>query len=202
MCLAMGLVAGGNPTKGLLVLSLGYTLWWGTAAGAWTWLTLIIGALVLLAGDRIRWVERPTAMVGLAVLGAALSLGRLAAAGPGEDLTKAHYKPMRALAERLERALPADRTVLVTAPNGLGFTAQFDYQMGTIYALRRNGQHPVTAQNAALGAAYDPRGRRADYVLGLRQEDKALPAGAQLLMHLPRDRGAQAGIAVTLERTR
>jgi hypothetical protein len=39
-------------------------------------------------------------------------------------------------------------------------------------------------------------------VLRLQQDDKALPAGAQLIMHLPRDRGAQAGIAVTLERAR
>jgi hypothetical protein len=180
---AIGLVAGSNPTKGLLVLSLGYTLWWGTAAGAWAWMTLVVGSLALFAPRRLELVRRRGVVAGLAVIGAALAIARLAAAGPGEDLQEPRYAPMRALAYRLEARVPDGATVLVTATASSAFGSQFDYLMGSIYALRRDGHRVLTPQPGALGGSYDPRGRRPDYVVRL--------------IHTPDD-----GVAVAAERVR
>jgi hypothetical protein len=196
---AIGLVAGGNPTKGLLVLSLGYTLWWGSVAGAWAWMTLMIGSLALVAPQRLEPLRRPAALAGLAALGAAIAIARLAAAGPGEDLQKPRYAPMRALAEGLEAKLPDGATVLVVGTASSGFGAQFDYLMGSIYALRHGGARVVTTQFGALGGSYDPRGRQPGYVLRVAPADRP-PQSRDLLFRPPA--GREVGVAVTLDRAR
>jgi hypothetical protein len=197
LCAAIGTVAGGNPTKGLLTLSLGYNLWWGTAAGAWAWLTLAVGGLVLFGPAVLRRLKRPAALGGLATLGAALAIARLAAAGPGIDPLQPRYAPMSALADRLEAALPAGRTVLVDAPGGVGFSPAFDFQMGSVYALRRHGDKVITAASAPLGSAYEPRGKRADYVLTLARGTTPR-TGAEVLMHIPPSRAVPGGLVATL----
>jgi hypothetical protein len=199
MAIAIALVAGGNPTRGLLVLSLGYTLWWGSAAGAWAWVTLVVGSLALFGARRLTMLTQPSAVVALAVIGTALAITRLAVAGPGEELQKPSYGPMRALAKRIEASLPDRGTVLVTGARNNGFDTQFDYLMGSIYALRRDGLRVVTAQNTQLGGAYDPRGRRPDYVLRVAPANSpALPG--KLLLRTTASR--EAGVAVTLDRVR
>jgi len=68
LCLALGSVAGENPKNHLLALSVGYTMWWGSPAGMWAWLTLACGAVALLArrglalGDPAR---RVSAVIGV-----------------------------------------------------------------------------------------------------------------------------------------
>jgi hypothetical protein len=200
LCIAIGLVAGGNPAKALLPLSLGYTLWWGTAAGAWAWLTLAVGATVLFAPGVVRRLERPAALAGLALIGVVLATVRLAAAGPGSDPLRPRYGPMSTLADRIDGALPSGRTVLVSAPGGFGFDPKFEYLTGSVYALRRHGDRVVTGANAAFGNEYDPRGRRADYVLHIERASAARPPGARLLLLLAPSRLAPGGVAVTLTR--
>jgi hypothetical protein len=198
LCFAIGLVAGGNPTKGLLVLSLGYTLWWGSFAGAWAWLTLAVGLVVLLAGRHTRLVARPAVVAGLAVLGAIVSIVRVAYAGPGEDLTRMHFRPMRELARRLDGAIPERGTVSVVASErGLG--SQYDYETGSIYALRSGGRRVVTDQVGSLGGSYDPRSHAPDYVVRIQRETAPLPAQARVLKRLPRDPGTPAALVVTVE---
>jgi hypothetical protein len=200
LCVAIGLVAGGNPAKGLLPLSLGYNLWWGTAAGAWAWLTLAVGAAVLFARDRVKWVERPAPLAGLALLGVVLAVARLAAAGPGPDPLSPRYGPMSALADQLDSALPSGRTVLISAPGGVGFDPKFDYEMGSVYALRHHGDSVITDASAPLGSVYDPRKRRADWVLRIERASVAPPPGARTIMHIPPSRAAPGGVVVTLAR--
>jgi hypothetical protein len=199
LCLAIGLVAGGNPTKGLLVLSLGYTLWWGTAAGSWAWLTLATGAVVLFAEDRARRVARPAVVGVVGAIAAAVAIGRLVDAGPGVDLKRPHFRPMRVLAARLENALPAGRSILVTATD-LGFAdPRYDYEMGSVYVLRRDGRRVVTARTDALGGAYDPLRWPPEYTVRLQREGAAPSARAQVLLRLPRDPGTPAALVVTVE---
>jgi hypothetical protein len=198
LCVAIGLVAGGNPAKGLLPLSLGYNLWWGTAAGAWAWLTLAVGAIVLFAPGLVGRFERPAALAGLALIGVVLATVRLAAAGPGPDPLSPRYEPMSTLADRLDDALPSGRTVLVSAPGGVGFDPKFDYQMGSVYALRRHGDSVITDASAPLGSVYDPRGRRADWVLRIERGAVAPPTGARVVMQIPPSRAAPGGVVITL----
>jgi hypothetical protein len=202
LCLGIGLVTAGTPTKGLLPLSLGYTLWWGTAAGAWAWMTLAVGAAVLLSGDRLRRVERAPALGALAAAGAAAVIAGLATAGPGEDILAARYEPMRTLASRIEAAIPGGRTVLVSGARNGGFDTQFDYEMGSIYALRRDGQRVVTGESAALGSAYSVGAHRPDYALDVRREGTPGPAGAQVLARIPLAPGKPEAVLVTLARLR
>jgi hypothetical protein len=200
MTFAIALVAGGNPTKGLLVLSLGYTLWWGTAAGAWAWATLVLGSAALFVRHPlVARLSRPSAVVGLAVLGATVAVVRLAIAGPGEELQKPHYGPMRAIAGRLEATVPGGATVLVIGGRSSGFEADFDYLMGSIYALRRDGHRVVTTESAALGGSYDPRGQRADYLLRAVPATTSPPLGNPLYRTHTR---REAGVAITIERAR
>jgi hypothetical protein len=200
MSIAIALVAGGNPIKGLLVLSLGYTLWWGSAAGAWAWMTLIFGSGALFARQRVvARLGRSAAVVGLAALGATVAIVRLAVAGPGEELQKPHYAPMQAIAERLEATVPAGATVLVIGTRANGFGAPFDYLMGSIYALRRDGHHVVTTQNTALGGSYDPRGQRPNYLLRVAPANAA-PRLGNLLYRTQTSREVE--VSVTLERAR
>src|SRR3954447_5202648 len=200
LCVAIGLVAGGNPAKGLLPLSLGYNLWWGTAAGGWAWLTLAVGAIVLFAPGLVRRLQRPAALPGLALIGVVLATVRLAAAAPGPAPLSPRYEPMSTLADRLDGALPSGRTVLVSAPGGVGFDPKFDYQMGSVYALRRHGDRVVTDANAPLGGEYARRGRRADYVLHIQGASSAGPPGARQLLLLARGGAQPGGVAVTLTR--
>jgi hypothetical protein len=200
MTFAIALVAGGNPTKGLLVLSLGYTLWWGTAAGAWAWATLVLGSAALFARHRfVAHLSRPSAVVGLAALGATVAIVRLAVAGPGEELQKPRYAPMRAISKRLEARLPKGGIVLVTGTRNNGFDTQFDYFMGVIYALKRDGHRVVTTQNIALGGGYDPRGQRPDYVVRVVPASAAPPLGNLLFRA---QTSGEAGVAITVERAR
>jgi hypothetical protein len=197
MAVAIALVAGGNPTKGLLVLSLGYTLWWGSAAGAWAWMTLVIGSVVMFKRQPLARLNRPRVVLALALLGAAIAIARLAVAGPGEELQKPHYAPMRALAKRLETRLSDGATVLVIGTRNSGLDAQFDYLMGSIYALRRDGHRVLTTQNTALGAGYDPRGQQPQYILRVLPAN-AVPQRTNLLLQTLAN-SDRRGLAVTLE---
>lgn len=201
MALAMALVASGTPIKGLLILSFGYTLGWGTAAGAWAWLTVILGGLVLLAHQRVRAIQRPRALALLASAGIAASLLRLAAAGPGEDLLRPRYKPMRTLASRLEAAVPSHSTVLVTSTNDTGFDGQYDFEMGSIYVLRHRGRGVLTPRSVLFGSTYDPRDRPADYVLRVAPAGTAVPRGASVVLRTPAGGPGTHGLVITLART-
>jgi hypothetical protein len=200
LSLSIGLVAGSNPTKGLLVLSLAYTLWWGTAAGAWAWMTLVVGLVALFAPRRLELTRRPRALAALAVAAAAVAIARLAVAGPGEDLQRPHFSPMRALADRLETTVPDGATVLVTGTASGGFGAQYDYLTGSIYALRHDGHRVLTPQSSPLGGKYDPRGRRPDYVVRLVPANA--PAGRGLVLLRTAGARPEDGVIVTAERTR
>jgi hypothetical protein len=198
LCVAIGVVAGGNPTEGLLPLSLGYNLWWGSAAGAWAWLTLAIGALVLFRQSAVRRLEAPAVLGGLALVVVAIAVGRLAVAGPGPDPLSGRYKPMSDLAGRLESALPKGRTVLVSAPGGVGFDPRFDYQMGTVYALRHHGEKVITEASAPLGSSYGIRGRRADYTVRIGRASTHVAPGARVIARVPPSSATRGGVVVTL----
>jgi hypothetical protein len=106
---------------------------------------------------------------------------------------------MRVLAARLENALPAGRSILVTATD-LGFAdGEYDYEMGSIYVLRRQGRRVVSARADALGGAYDPLRWPPEYTVRLQHDGAAPSARAQVLLRLPRDPGTPAAPVVTVE---
>jgi hypothetical protein len=165
-------------------------------------MTLVIGAVVLIAGARVRRIERAPALAVLAAAGAIAAIASLAAAGPGEDVIASRYRPMRALESRLDGLVPSGTTVLVSRSRSGAFDTQFDYEMGAVYALRREGVRVVTGESAALGAAYRPDGTKPDYVLRVRREGTPAAARAQVLARIPLQPGKPAAVLVSLTRLR
>jgi hypothetical protein len=192
LSLALGAVAASTPTKGLLPLSLGYTLWWGTAAGAWAWLTLACGAAALLLREPFE--RRRGAALALAACGVAAAIVSLAAAGPGEDVLASRYAPMRRIESRLTALVPPGSRVLVAGSRNGGFDTQFDYAMGSVYALRRHGARVLAETSAALGRRYRPGGA-VDWIVRVEPDAGPLPAGARLVQRVG---GGRAAVRVTL----
>jgi hypothetical protein len=196
---ALGMVAAGTPS-GILSLSLGYTMWWGSIAGMWAWLVLAWGAATLVAEGRVRRrMEARRSLAALAIAGAAAVAVQLLSAGAGEDVLKPRYRPMRTLAARLERAIPEGRTVLVDSESGNGgFDSQFDFQMGSVYGLRSGGRRVVTHSSTALGKYYRPDRHTVDDYVRIERSQTAPAQPGIVLAKIPSGRGSHDFVWVTL----
>jgi hypothetical protein len=188
LCAALAFVAASTPTSGLLGLSIGYTLWWGSPGGMWVWLALAWSAAVLWSGAGRRLPARRPALAALAVLGSAAAVSSLVRAGAGENLLSRTYEPMRTIAQRLDGAVPRGRTVLVeSAHRGSTFNSEFDFEMGSAYALRRDGAHVLSRGWKGIGASYDPDGHRPEEIVRVSLGRAPAPAGGRLIARLPLD---------------
>jgi hypothetical protein len=154
LSLGVAVVAASTPSSGILFISVGYTLWWASIAGMFTWLVLGWSVLTLL---RPAVVPRPLRYV---VAAGALAGGLVVAiaAGPGPDQTRPLYKPMRAIAASLDKdALPGTPVAIERSTGGDPFDHRFDVTASAVYALRLHGARPSgPGLEQGFGSWYSP----------------------------------------------
>ncbi len=182
LCLSLAAVTSSNPTRPSLIPSLGYTLWFGSAAGMWVWLT-IGWSIATLYGVRLRrpapaGASRARALAGRApaagiALGllAVLAVGTAVALGEGRDQDGDEYKPVKTVNAAIEHALgPSDRVVLVLGAHD--FTA-FDFRAAVVYDLRRRGIRVYDpAASVRLGSWYEPGKHNVDATVYVYDETR------------------------------
>jgi hypothetical protein len=138
LCAAIAAQGALNPASRLLAETLGYTMWWGSELGLWVWLILAWALWLGLVGvarsafrarSRRRGRSAPTdrparawlararpAAIGLgslALLGGVVAVGEIVAHTdrPPSDSHSYEYRPIRALASAIERAIPPGETI-------------------------------------------------------------------------------------------
>jgi hypothetical protein len=165
LCTALAAVVAEIPIR--TTNTVGYTLWWGSVTGMWVWLFLGWSALLLLgAGARLARTRMPllASVAGAAMVVAA---GTAVATAQGPDTHDPYYRPTRALAAGLDRAIPPGRTVWLLR-RGAGTVA---IEPTIRYTLRR---HHVRALGhyATLrsGRWYELDHRRFDYVVSVNAD--------------------------------
>jgi hypothetical protein len=192
---ALAAVAAATPTE--RVITVGYTMLWGSPAGMFAWLAAGLGLLGLLAGARRRYLPKlgPFA-ASRAAPAAGLALTALVAIwAAGTDSPKPNrwiYAPARALVDELEAAVPPGRSVFVRPSTGeLGYKA---YPL-IVYALRRNGDRPLVVPQSveSMGGWYGVTGRRYDTSVAVLEGEAALPAGGRIVARIPVDEGPDGG---------
>lgn len=192
LCLSLAAVTSSNPTRPSLIPSLGYTLWFGSAAGMWVWLTLGWSIATIYrarlrrpaqersAQDgsvregalRARTIGLRTPSVGIALgLFATLAVGAAVALGQGPDQDSDEYKPAKTVIAAVNRALtPSDHRVLVLGAHD--FTA-FDFRAAVVYDLRRRGVRVFDpAASVRLGSWYEPAGHKVDATVYVYDEKR------------------------------
>src|SRR5205807_805936 len=137
----------------------------------------------LVPAVRVRLTElAPLWRAAAAGLGVELAVVTLVRAGAGEDVTKSHYGPVKQLAARLKRELPAGRTVLVEVDTTSGFDPLFDFETGLLYDLRRHGTRAVTRSLfTSLGKYYDANRHPFQVVLHLQHPGVGPPPRGTLV---------------------
>lgn len=209
---AFAAVAADTPLSA--VKTLGYTLWWGSPAGMWIYLTIAWAALSLLAGPlgsrgRAGGAEGAEALTGsgaprrgrprldgaaagavaLAVA-AALAGGLAVALGEGPDVHQAEYAPLRAIFARVRTALRRGGTVWV---HGSLNDVTEPLKPALTYALRRQGARVIAAgAPVRLGPWYALDHRRYDYELELYDLRRRPPRGFGVVARVPVHGGARS----------
>jgi hypothetical protein len=163
LCGSVALVTAATPQRNGLVLTLSYTIDWGSAVGMWVWLTLVL-ALQRLAPPvlaRSRPLATPVGVVVVAAAAAAV------AARISPDPAAPDFHAMNAVARRVETSVRGARVVRVDyAPTFMGY----EFAMGVVYALRRNGVEPLVPSLAVdLGGWYARRHVRPDRFVLVRE---------------------------------
>jgi hypothetical protein len=124
LCGALADVAASTPTPRVMSATLGYTMWWGSQVGMWAWLTLAWSAWLALAWAaekvpagplRVPRAAAVGATAAAALIGVATTLlvARASAATESPDEHVALYRPIAALAARLDRTIPPGENVLL-----------------------------------------------------------------------------------------
>jgi hypothetical protein len=162
LCASLAGLASATPVRG--VHSLGYTLWWGSLVGMWVWLLLLWSSAVLASawatGRAQRWPSGPSAALTRVAgrwwpLGAAgaLTAGALfVAAAERTDAHQPEFRPLRAIATHLDRAISRGSTVLLTQ-RGL---AALPLEPLVRYSLRRRGVHVAGYERGMrVGPSYE-----------------------------------------------
>lgn len=171
---AFAVLTATTPTE--RVLTLGYTMQWGSAAGMFAWLALGLGSAALLAPVRARRIRVPVAP-GLALVAIAGALVGIAQPG---DSRAWWYEPARSAVDRLDSELRPGATVFVAR-------APFEVYGALTYALRRQGVRVLVAPRyvEAMGSYYDVTGRRYDRSVVLEAGDQPPPEGGRILARIP-----------------
>jgi hypothetical protein len=146
LCVTVGLAASSTPAKSFGTVV--YTLRWTSPAGLCVWL-LLGWALVTMARER---APAPIRVPRLAGAAAVAAVGVVAAAvAVGENPPRREpYQPMRAIYDRLEADLPSGGATRVEV-SGKGSTVALmnEFEVGTIFWLRRAGRSVVTSDAVA-----------------------------------------------------
>jgi hypothetical protein len=183
---ALAAVAAATPAE--RVITVGYTMLWGSPAGMFAWLAAGLALAGLLARARRPELGRAARAAGLAV---AALLGVWAASADSPQPNRWIYEPARALTNELEEALPPGRSVYVRPSTGeLGFKA---YPL-IVYALRQHGVRPLVVPESveSMGGWYGVTGRRYDTSVAVLEGEAELPAGGRVVARVPVEEGPTA----------
>jgi hypothetical protein len=180
---AFAVLTGSTPAE--RVLTLGYTMQWGSAAGMFAWLALGLGVVSVVTTPRTRLVSTLAApgRAGAAVA-AGLAVVTIAGAGVGiaqpGDSRSWLYAPARTSIDRLDSELRPGASVFLAA-------APFEVYGAITYALRRQGVRVLVAPPfvEAMGSYYDVTGRRYDQSVVLEGGDHPAPKGGRILARIP-----------------
>jgi len=173
LCGSIALVTAGTPQRDGLVLTLSYTIDWGSAVGMWTWLTLVLAVqrrlpATRLAGQlRVPPTGRPLGFAIGAGLASVAAAGAIVAASIRPDPVAREFPQMRTVARRVAASVRGARAVRLDS--GPTFMA-YEFTMAALYALRRDGVAPVVPSLAVeLGGWYGRRGARPDRLVRVRE---------------------------------
>jgi hypothetical protein len=192
LCAAIDVQAAANPSARLLAETLGYTMWWGSELGLWIWLVLawalwlglaglsrpVLHALAGRLGAHRRAALAPMripaiALASLASLTAVILVGNAVAATGKPDSHVYEYRPTRALASAIERAIPSGATIAYhLGPLDLGTQPM---EPAIRFFLVRHGDRPLADGSLPrLGPYYEQYRRPVRWVLYLT-DDAARP---------------------------
>ncbi len=159
LCVALGFAASGTPTKSFGTV--GYTLRWGSPAGLCVWL-MLGWAVVTLARERARAAFRLPSLAAAAAAAAVAAVAVIVAVAENPPRMEP-YQPMRAIYDRLEASLPSGGATRVeVSGNGETLGLMNEFEVGTIFWLRRSGRGVVTSREVAdrLSGEYAEGGYR------------------------------------------
>jgi hypothetical protein len=151
LMIALALVAASTPKSVFGVV--GYTLWWGSPAGMFSWLVLgwsavAFGGAAAVRATRLRVPARIA--TGVALLGV-VAAGVIVAARGKPDRLEPVFQPARTIAARVRDQTPPGGTILLTGPRT---PMGFDLQGVIAYALRGGGTPFVTSNLPGIGTRY------------------------------------------------
>jgi hypothetical protein len=183
----LAVVAAVTPAE--RVITLGYTMQWGSPAGMFAWLAAGLGLLgAIVEASRRAGVERGApvarragALVGLAVVAVVASW---AASADSPNSQRWIYDPARATVAELETALPPGRSVFVAPSTGeVGYQA---YPL-IVFALRRHGDRPLVVDSTVetVGPYYAVAGRSYDSSVVLVEGNAPVPEGGRVVARIP-----------------
>ncbi|HLI33215.1 MAG TPA: hypothetical protein VKU89_10835 [Solirubrobacteraceae bacterium] len=163
----------GAATPRSSIDTLGYTLWWGSIVGMWTWLVLGYAASVLVVRQLAmrlgfsRIVHRRARRTGHLAGGVILLIGcsAVAAAQP-PDAHRSEYALLHTIMRAIARRIPPGATVTLRRE---GVTAA-PFEAGVKYALQLRGARVLEPANEA-----DPARASGAYALVLADADTRAP---------------------------
>ena len=204
LCAGLGAVAAETPAVPVLAATVGYTLWWGSQCGMWVWLVLAWGAWLALRGPiaaraRLRTRSlRASTVASVAGLAAAALAGTAAAASEAPDQHVALYRPISAIAARLQTAIPRGRTVRL---DGRLDGATQPFKPAVRFALARRGIRVLSRKAAPRnGDWYELDHRAYDERITLTDRPRRPPAAALLIRCGFAEAGRRHSVFVWLSR--
>jgi hypothetical protein len=204
LCAALGAVAAETPAVPVLAATVGYTLWWGSQCGMWVWLVLAWGAWLALHGliaARARFRTRSlraSTFASVAGLAAAALAGTAAAASEAPDQHVALYRPISAIAARMQTAIPRGRTVRL---DGRLDGATQPFKPAVRFALARRGIRVLSRKAAPRnGDWYELDHRAYDERITLTDRPRRPPAAALLIRCGFAEAGRRHSVFVWLSR--
>jgi hypothetical protein len=152
LCVALAVLAATTPSTHLLTATLGYTMWWGSPAGMFAWVIVGWSIATLLIERGFARIRVPALASGIGI-GAAACTAAAVAATQRADYHLTEYRPLSTMYAGLDRAIPAGRTVLLTASLG---NATFRFKMAARFAMARRGIRALSpGKDSRLGAWYE-----------------------------------------------
>jgi hypothetical protein len=173
MLLALGLVAAGTPSGGILFGVVGYTLWWASPAGMFCWLVVGLGVAGLLR--RRGWATAPRS-VSVAALAAVAAIGAVVAGGGGRDRFEPAFDRFHSIVDAVRSRVPAGGSVVIEGPRTEIGT---ELKGALAYALRDRGARFLSADPPGIGTRYDPALHPHD--ASLEVEEGAAPGSGRVI---------------------
>ena len=172
LCASLDAIVAQTPSVPLLAATTGYTTWWGAMVGLWVWLVLawslwlslrwLARASGPLRAGVARWTSRlparsiqaACAVGSLACLGGIVATGEAVAATQKPDSHASQYRPIAAIAARLDQVVPAGQTVRLSL--GASNISTQPIEPAVRYYLVRHGDRVLAnGSHQRLGYYYE-----------------------------------------------